>query len=74
MYSTRYSCPILMKLEFSRHIFEKNSNMKFRENPSSRSLVVPRRLTDGQTYMTNLIAAFAILRSRLKLETILIKQ
>ena len=28
-YSTRYSCPILMKLEFSRPSFEKYSNIKF---------------------------------------------
>jgi len=35
-----------MKLEFSRQIFEKHSNIKFHENPSSGSRVVP---TDGQT-------------------------
>jgi len=29
MYSTRYSCQILMKLEFYRKIFEKSSNIKF---------------------------------------------
>jgi len=28
MYSTRYSSQILMKPEFSQHIFEKSSNMK----------------------------------------------
>ena len=39
--STRYSCPILMKLEFPRHIFEKCSNIKFHENPSSGSWSVP---------------------------------
>jgi len=27
VYSTRYSCPILMKLEFSRKILEKYSNL-----------------------------------------------
>jgi hypothetical protein len=27
--STRYSCRILKKLEFSRQIFEENSNIKF---------------------------------------------
>ena len=40
MYSSRYFCQILMKLEFSGQIFEKYSNIKFRENPSSRSPVL----------------------------------
>jgi hypothetical protein len=31
-----------MKLEFYRQIFEKCSNIKFHENPSSGSRVVPR--------------------------------
>jgi hypothetical protein len=30
--SIRYSCPILVKLQFSREIFEKYSNIKFHEN------------------------------------------
>jgi hypothetical protein len=38
--SIRYTCPILMKLEFSLHIFEKRSNIKFHENPSSGNRVV----------------------------------
>ena len=33
MYSKRYSCPILMYLEFSRKIFDEYSNIKFHENP-----------------------------------------
>jgi len=37
MCSTRYSCPILIKLEFSQQIFEKYSTIKFHENPSSGS-------------------------------------
>ena len=41
-----YSCPILMKLEFSRQIFEKSSNIKFHETPSSGSRVVPCVRTD----------------------------
>jgi len=41
MLSTRYSCQILMKLEFSQQIFEKYSNIKFQENPSSGSPVLP---------------------------------
>jgi hypothetical protein len=70
----RYSCQILIKLEFSRQIFEKYSNIKFHENPSSRRRVVLCRrtmrereretdgLTDGwtdrQTDMMKLIVAF----------------
>ena len=43
MYSTRYSRKILMKLEFSRQIFEQSSNIKLSKNPSGGSRVVPRR-------------------------------
>jgi hypothetical protein len=52
---TCYSCEILMKLEFSRQLFEKKnySVIKFFENPSSESRVV-----DGRTDMTKLIVAF----------------
>jgi len=39
----------LMKLEFSGQIFVKSSNIKFDENPSSESRVVPCGRTDGQT-------------------------
>jgi len=38
-----------MGLEFSRWIFEKSSNIKFHENPSSGSRIVPCRWTDRQT-------------------------
>jgi hypothetical protein len=38
-----------MKLEFSQQIFEKYSNIKFHENLSSASRVVPNGLTDRQT-------------------------
>ena len=37
-----------MKLEFSGQIFEKNLNVKFHENPSSGSQVVPRGQMDGR--------------------------
>ena len=40
MSGTLYSCPILMKLEFSRQLFEKFSNIKFRENPSIGSRIL----------------------------------
>jgi len=54
MRSTRYSFHILMKLVFSRQIFEIYSNIKFHENSSSGSRVV----LFGQTDMTKLIVAF----------------
>jgi len=47
-----------MNLEFSRQMFEKYSNIKFRENPFSGSRVVPCGQTDGLTDMTKLILAF----------------
>jgi hypothetical protein len=37
-----------MKLEFSRNIFEKVSNIKLHQDPSSRNGVVPCGQTDGQ--------------------------
>jgi hypothetical protein len=44
--STLYSCPILIKLELSRQILKRFSNIKFRENPSNRNRVVPCGKTD----------------------------
>jgi len=38
-----------MKLEISRHIFEKFPNIKVHENPSSERHVVPCGQTDGRT-------------------------
>jgi hypothetical protein len=49
-----------MKREFSWHIIEKYSNIKFSENPSSGSRVVPYGRTDKQTNMTKLIVNFLI--------------
>jgi hypothetical protein len=43
---TRYSCRILFKLEFSRQVLDKGSNIKFHQTPSSGSQVVHE---DGQT-------------------------
>ena len=51
MYSTHYSCPILMKLEFSQNFFEKYSNIKFHENVSSGNLVVPCGQMDGRNFV-----------------------
>jgi hypothetical protein len=60
-------CPILMKLEFSRQIFEKFSNIKFHENPSNGTRVVRLfRRTDGQTWRIK-YSLSAILRTRLKI-------
>jgi hypothetical protein len=51
-----------MKLEFSRQISEKYSNMKFQESPSSGRRVAPRGRTDVSTItvpdMTKLIDPF----------------
>ena len=47
-----------MKFEFSEQIFEKVSNIKFHQNPTSGSRVVPCVQTDRQTDMTKLIVAF----------------
>jgi len=40
MHSTRYSCQVLIKIEFSRQIFKKYSNVKCNENPSGGSRIV----------------------------------
>jgi len=49
MSSALYSCPVLMKLEFYRHFFEKYSNIEFHENPSSGSQIVPCGQADVRT-------------------------
>jgi len=49
MQNARYSCPMLIKLEFFPQIFKKISNTKFHKNPSCGSRVVPSGRTDGQT-------------------------
>jgi hypothetical protein len=59
----RYCCQILMKLEFCRRIFEKYSNVKFHENPSIGSGVVPCGQTDRQADMTTLIVAYKSMTS-----------
>jgi len=58
MYSTRYSCLILNKFEFSEKIFEKPSTIKFYENPSSGRRVVPC----GRTDVTKLTSLFSFSR------------
>jgi hypothetical protein len=54
MKSTRYSCQIIKKLEFSTQIFEKYSNIKFHENQFNGSQDVPCWRTD----MMKLLVAF----------------
>jgi len=49
MYSTCYSCWILINLEFSRQIFENKNFTKNHEYPSSGNRVVPCGQTDRQT-------------------------
>ena len=73
MKSTLYYCQILPKLEFSRQIFEKYSNLKFHENRSIGSLVVPWRQTDRRTDMMNLIVAFRNIANAPKNETHLLR-
>jgi len=53
-----HSFSILIKLEFSRQIFEKYSNTKCHENLSIGSRGVPYGRTDRQTDMTKLIVVF----------------
>jgi hypothetical protein len=49
MCSKRYSCRSLIKLQFSRQIFEKHSNVKFNENPCSVNCVALCRETDKRS-------------------------
>jgi len=59
MSSTRYSCHILIKLEFSRQIFEKYSNIKLHLiRPVGAELFHLDGRTDGRTDMTKLIFDF----------------
>ena len=52
-------CQLLMKVEFSRQIFEKYPYIKLHENPSIGSRLVPCGRTDGQTDMTKITFAFS---------------
>ena len=54
-----YGCQILIKLEFSRQIFEKYSNIKFMTiHPVGAEMFHADGRTDGRTDMTKLIVAF----------------
>jgi hypothetical protein len=63
--SSCQSCQILMKVEFSGQILEKFANIKFHENLSSESRVVPCGRTDRHTWLSQQ-SLFAISRTRLK--------
>jgi len=54
----RYSCRIVIKLEFSRLFFFKYSIIKFHKNPYSGNRNVSCGQTERQTHMTKLIVAF----------------
>ena len=58
MQIARYTCPTLIKFEFSRPFFENYSNTKFHDNSYSGSRVVSCGQTDGPTDMTKVIVAF----------------
>ena len=68
MYRTPYFCRILVKLEILRQIFSKYRNIKFYENSSSGSQVVPWGRTDRRTVTTKLFTNLlsGILQTRLK--------
>jgi hypothetical protein len=51
-------CPIIIKLEFYQQSFEKYSNFKFHENPSSGSRVVPCGRTDGHDEVNSPFSQF----------------
>jgi hypothetical protein len=53
-----YYCQFLMKLKFSRHIFEHFSNTKFHENTFSGSRVISCGQSDRRTDMTKLTVTF----------------
>ena len=57
-----YSCPFSKKMEFTGLNFEKYSNIKFHENPSSERRIVPCGRLDGQTDMTRLIVAIQCIK------------
>ena len=56
--STSYSCEILMKIEFSRQIFDKYWNIKCSENPYLGAELFHDGWGDGETNMTKLIISF----------------
>jgi len=58
---------VLIKLEFSQHIFETHSNIKFNDNLSSESRDFPCGQTYRQTDKTKLIVVFRNFAKALKM-------
>ena len=58
IWSVRYSCPIVMKREFSTQLFEKYSYIKFHANTSGGRRSVPCGQMDGRTDTMKLTVAF----------------
>jgi len=72
-----FSCKVpatLVILQYKPHLldsFSKINNYQFYENPSSGRQVVPYGRRDGQIDMTNLIVAFRIFGTCLKIKPLL---
>jgi len=58
MHNTRYSCHILMKFEFSRHIFENINISNFMKIRQMEIELFHVLRPDGESDMTKLIVAF----------------
>jgi hypothetical protein len=58
MYSTGYCYQIVMNLEVSRQIFDKYSHIRFNENLSSGSRVVPCGRTDRHDEANSRLSQF----------------
>jgi len=62
VWSTCYSCQILIKLEFSGHTFEKSSSTKFHEGMSSGSHADPRGQKHGQDKTNRHFSQFCLIK------------
>jgi hypothetical protein len=58
MQSTRYSCSLEIKLQFSRHAIEKYSDIKFHKNVLSGSRIVPWGQLDRHDEASNRFSQF----------------
>ena len=66
--STRYSCQIVKKFDFSRQIFEKYTNTELYKSGSVEAKLFHANGTDGRTDMTKPIVAFrSFFRTRPKI-------
>jgi hypothetical protein len=71
MWSTCYSCQILMALNVLDRFSKNTHSIKFHENPSRGSRVVPCRRMDVQADMTKLTAAVSNFANAFKYRTLL---